>query len=119
MAPNFSTDWEDIQGKQYAGYGRCIYCGGAGDGEGLRREHILEFSLGGNTWIDRASCLTCQRLIDPIERHLGHAVYGQYRIHAGVQTRNPRERPTELPATFRIDGREVTMKLPIDHHPFS
>lgn len=112
-------EWEDIQGKKYPGYGRCIYCGSDGGAEGLHDEHILPFSLGGNTEIKDANCNVCRRMIDPIDRHLGRDVYGQFRIHANIQTNHPEERPTVLPASFTIGGKEVSLNLSIKDHPYS
>jgi hypothetical protein len=40
-------------------------------------------------------------------------------MHAGVQTRNPKDRPTSLPARFTVGGEEVNLDLPIKDHPFS
>ena len=36
-----------------------------------------------------------------------------------ILTRNPRDRPKELPARFLIDDVEVERKLPIKDHPYS
>jgi hypothetical protein len=114
-----NSGWEDIQGRKYPGYGRCIYCGSDGGKDGLRDEHIIPYSLGGNTEIENASCRDCERRINPVDTHLAHAVFGQYRIHAGVQTRNPKERPATLPAQFTVGDKEISLDLPIKDHPFS
>jgi hypothetical protein len=111
--------WEDIQGRTYPGYGRCIYCGSDGGVDGLRDEHIIPFSLGGNTVIERASCRDCERIINPVDTHLARSVYGQFRIHANVQTRNPKDRPTTLPANVVIGGEERSVHLPIADHPYA
>jgi hypothetical protein len=114
-----SGAWDDIQGKTYPGFGRCIYCGSDGGAEGLRDEHIVPFSLGGNTIIEKASCRECEHLINPVDIHLGRGIFGQYRIHAGVQTRHPKDRPTSLPATYSVNDIERTVDLPIEDHPYS
>jgi HNH endonuclease len=111
--------WEDIQGKKYPGYGCCIYCGGDGAEGGLRNQHVLPYALEGHAEIENASCQDCQQKIDPVDRHLARAVFGQYRIHAGVQTRNPKERPNSLPAQFIVGDKEISFDLPIKDHPFS
>ncbi len=103
MADQNSADWEDIQGKKYPGYGRCIHCGSDGGNDGLRDEHIIPYSLGGNTTIRNASCRDCERRINPVDTHMARAVFGEYRIHAGVQTRNPGDRPASLPAQFTVN----------------
>jgi hypothetical protein len=107
---------QDIQGKTYPGFGRCIYCGS--DGE-LTQEHIIPFALHGNTVIKDACCDKCRIKIDPIDRHLGRSIFGQYRIHAGLQTRNPKDRPSALPAKFIIGSQVVNRDLPIADHPYS
>lgn len=110
---------QDIQGKKYPGFGRCIYCGSDGGADGLRDEHIIPFSLHGNTEIRDASCTSCEKKINPVDLHLARSVYGNFRIHAGVQTRNPKDRPSELPAQIRIGDNEFTRNFPIKDHPYS
>jgi 5-methylcytosine-specific restriction endonuclease McrA len=119
MAAQNIDGWEDIQGKKYPGYGRCIYCGSDGGADGLRDEHIIPYSLGGHTEITEASCRDCERRINPIDTHMAHAVFGEYRIHAGVQTRNPKDRPNSLPARFIVGEKEISLHLPMKDHPFS
>jgi hypothetical protein len=111
--------WEDIQGRRFPGYGRCIYCDSDGGAEGLRDEHVIPFSLGGNTCIEKASCRDCERKISPVDTHLGRSVFGQHRIHAGVQTRRPKERPAILPANFTVRDESVSLDLPIKDHPYA
>jgi hypothetical protein len=111
--------WDDIQGRKYPGYGRCIYCGSDGTPDGLRDEHIIPFSLGGKTWIEKASCRECERALNPVDTHLARSVYGQFRIHANVQTRNPEDRPAVLPANFTIGGEERSLNLPVADHPYA
>jgi hypothetical protein len=119
MPVSGTTNWEDIQGKKYPGYGRCIYCGSDGGSDGLHDKHIIPFSLEGNAEIKEASCTTCEKQINPADTHLARAIFGNYRIHVGTQTRNPRDRPTELPARFKIDGVDVEGILPIKDHPYA
>jgi len=119
MVGNPNAYWEDIQGRRYPGYGRCIYCGSDGGADGLRDEHVVPFSLGGNTLIEKASCRSCERAINPVDTHLARSVYGQFRIHANVQTRNPKDRPPTLPANFDIGGEDRTVHLPVSDHPFA
>jgi hypothetical protein len=108
---------EDIQDKIYAGYGRCIYCDSTT--KCLTDEHIMPYSLQGNTYIKDACCEPCRKKIDPIDRHLGRSVFGQYRVHADIQTRNPKERPKTLPARFTVRSETVLMDLPIADHPYT
>src|SRR5271163_4365130 len=109
----------NIQGNRYPGYGCCIYCGSKGEEDGLRDEHIIPFSLGGNTYIVEASCAKCERILNPVDTHLARSVYGELRIHNRVQTRNPRSRPSKLPATLIVDEEKVSSKFTVDDHPFA
>ena len=118
-AEELRPDWQDIQGQKHPGYGRCIYCGSDGGADGLRDEHIIPFSLGGNSVIEHASCRPCEKITSLLDRHLARSVYGQFRIHAGVQTRNPRERPSELLTNFTVGGEARTVNLPIADHPYA
>jgi HNH endonuclease len=110
---------ENIQGKKYSGYGVCIYCGSDGGSEGLRDEHIIPYSLGGNAEIENASCRGCERKLTPVDAHMARSVYGQFRIHANIQTRNPKDRPGVLPAHFVVRGEEISRELPIKDHPYA
>jgi hypothetical protein len=112
-------EWEDIQGKKYPGYGRCIYCGSDGGRDGLRSEHVIPFSMGGETEIKDANCVACQDTINPIDTHLAKVVFGDYRIHVDAPTRNPEDRPTTLPATFTVAGQEIKRELPVKDHPYT
>jgi 5-methylcytosine-specific restriction endonuclease McrA len=49
---------EDVAGKKVAvkGGGVCVYCGWDGGEEGLHDEHVVPYSLGGNTELLNASC---------------------------------------------------------------
>lgn len=108
---------EDIQGKTYPGFGRCIYCGGDGGSDGLRDEHIIPYSLGGNSIIERASCRACEAKTSYIDGYLANAVFGRYRIQAKVQTRRPKARPTAFDAVVSIDGKVETRSIPVEDHP--
>jgi hypothetical protein len=109
----------DIQDKTYPGYGCCIYCGSDGGADGLSDEHIMPYALQGNTIIRRASCEVCKKKIDPIDRHLGRSVFGQYRVHAGIQTRNPKARPKTLATHIVVKSETIVKDLPIADHPYS
>jgi hypothetical protein len=102
----------------YAGAGRCIYCF-EGKDEALSDEHAIPFSLGGNSVIENASCEKCKLAIEPVDRHIARTVFGQHRVHAGIQTRRPKERPTKLPADFLRQGKTFSAELPIAEHPYS
>ena len=97
---------QDIQGKKFPGYGRCIFCGCKGDKDGLRNEHIIPFSLGGKAEIENATCKQCEGITSYLDGYLARHTYGEYRVHAGAPTRNPKERPSEFPARIVVAGEE-------------
>jgi hypothetical protein len=118
MGTESNTLLGDVQGQKYPGYGVCIYCGANGGADGLRDEHIIPLALNGNAIIKEASCTTCERKINPADTHLAKHVFWNYRLLTGAQTRNPKERPNVLPATFEIGGNEISRDLPIQEFPF-
>jgi hypothetical protein len=109
---------DDIQGKKYPGYGRCIYCGCRGEKCGLRSEHIIPFSLGGNAEIENASCKRCEGITSYLDGYLGRHIYNEYRSHAGVQSREPKKRPKSFPARLVVDENEEIRHLPVVDHPY-
>ena len=108
---------KDIQSKIYAPVGRCIYCGSDGGEDGLREEHIIPYSLGGNAKLPKASCRKCEKITSYLDGYLARKVFGHLRIHANTQTRNPKERPTSLSANIIIDGEEEIRDFSVSDHP--
>jgi HNH endonuclease len=109
----------DIQGKTYAGFGRCIYCGSDGGDDGLRDEHILPYCLGGKTIIQQASCKACEAITSYLDGYLGRKVFYELRVHSDVQTRNPKERPTHLKATLQVAGELEVRSFPAKEQPYA
>jgi HNH endonuclease len=109
---------EDIQGKKFPGYGRCIYCGCSGEKHGLGNEHIIPYSLGGNAEIENASCKRCESTTSYLDGYLARHIYNEYRSHAGVQSREPKKRPKSFPAKIVVDGQKEVRQLPTVDHPY-
>lgn len=109
--------FENIQGKKFDPVGKCIYCGSDGGEDGLRTEHIVPFSLGGNAELPEASCTKCEGVTSYLDGYLAKHVFYHFRVHADTQTRNPKERPTKLPAAIIIDGAEDEYEFAIPDHP--
>jgi hypothetical protein len=110
---------EYLERQRFPPPGECIYCGARGDGVELTDEHIIPFSLGGNVEIVKASCKPCAQITGDLEFHVGRKVLWDYRLHAGIQTRRPKERPDTLPARVSVAfGPEQVMELPIQDHPY-
>ncbi len=98
----------------YQPVGVCIYCGSDGGKEGLRDEHIVPFSLGGRSFLPKASCRTCERVTSAFEGSCARTMYGSFRIRENVQTRRPKERPSHVPVVATTDGVEETVIMPVE-----
>jgi HNH endonuclease len=108
-----------IQGKKVhvEGGGRCIYCGSDGGTDGLRNEHIMPYSLGGNAQLMEASCSACERVTSYLDGYLANATYKHLRVHTGVQSRSGH--PSFLAAVAEIDDSESVFDLEPSKHPIS
>ena len=84
---------ENIQGRKYEPVGRCIYCGSDGHGRKLGDEHLMPYSLGGNAILPEASCAKCEGVTSYLDGYLANAIFGDYRLARGIQSRNARKRP--------------------------
>jgi HNH endonuclease len=98
----------------YRPVGTCIYCGSDGGKDGLRDEHIVPFSLGGQSILPKASCWACERVTSAFEGSCARTMYGSFRIRENVQTRRPKERPSQLPVIATTDGEEETVMMPVE-----
>ena len=106
----------DIQGVKFPGYGRCIYCGSTGP---LKDEHIIPFSLGGKAVIEAASCGDCEKVTSYLDGYLARQIFHEYRAHAGMKSRRPKERPSELAATIvKPDGTHEVRTFAPKEHPY-
>lgn len=108
----------DIQGQKVPveGGGTCIYCGADGGADGLHDEHIIPYSLGGNTELLAASCSACEKVTSYLDGYLANATYKHARVHAGVQSRSGH--PRVLPAVIQIQGDERIVDLEPKKHPY-
>jgi hypothetical protein len=55
--------------------GRCIYCGSDGGPDGLREEHIIPYSLGGNAVLEEASCSRCEAITSYLEGYAANVIF--------------------------------------------
>jgi HNH endonuclease len=108
----------DIQGQRVhvEGGGRCIYCGADGGPEGLHDEHIMPFSLGGNTVLLAASCSACEKITSYLDGYLANATYKHFRVHSAIRSRSGH--PNVLPAVVEINGAERAFDLAPSQHPY-
>ncbi len=108
----------DIQGQKVPveGGGRCIHCGSDGGTDGLRDEHIIPYSLGGNTELLAASCSACEKITSYLDGYLANATYKHVRVHSAIQSRSGH--PDVLPAVVDIIGNERAFDLEPEQHPY-
>jgi 5-methylcytosine-specific restriction endonuclease McrA len=66
------------------GGGVCIYCGWDGGEEGLRDEHTVPYSLGGNTVLLKASCADCEAITSYLDGYIANAAFIWTCNHAAV-----------------------------------
>ena len=108
--------------QAFASVGRCIYCGGSG--VELTDEHIVPFSLVGNTILfKKAVCEPCRLVTHPYEERVLQHMYGNLRIQMDTPSRRRRKRPSTLDHTFLllddsggIIGRRIVTR-PWNHSP--
>ena len=99
---------EDVAGKEVAvkGGGVCIYCGWDGGEKGLRDEHTVPYSLGGNTVLLNASCNDREAITSYLDGYMANAIFSHLRVHIGLQSRSGH--PATLPATIELaDGQRA------------
>lgn len=87
--------------QAFASIGRCIYCGASG--VELTDEHIVPFSLVGNTVLfKKAVCEPCRLVTHPYEERVLQHMYGNLRIQMDTPSRRRRKRPSTLDHTFLL-----------------
>jgi hypothetical protein len=110
---------EYFEHKKFPPVGECIYCGAHGSEVELTAEHIIPYSLGGNVQLLEASCKDCACVTAMLERYVSRKVLWDFRVHAKIPTRRPKERPDVLPARISVGAGEAqTMELPVVDHPY-
>jgi hypothetical protein len=108
---------ENVHGRRFAGFGRCIYCRATG---ALKDEHIIPLSLGGNAVIEGASCADCEKITSYLDGYLARSIFNEYRSHVGIKSRRPKERPKELNASFLLpDGSEMVRSYQSKNLPYA
>lgn len=112
-------EFENIEGKKekVRGGGVCIYCGCDGNENKLTSEHTMPYSLGGSTELLEASCSRCAAQTSYLDGYLANAVFGHFRVHAGLQSRSGH--PEVLPVTVGLpEGQKIVDLRPEDHPYF-
>jgi HNH endonuclease len=104
-----------LGGTTFPPVGRCIYCGST---DGLDKEHIVPFSLGGRLVLPKASCRPCADITKKFEQTCARTIFGALRIRLGLPTNNPEQRPDEIFADIlQRDGTLKPFKVPAAKFP--
>ena len=109
---------ENVEGKKVAvkGGGVCIYCGWDGGEKGLRDEHTVPYSLGGNTELLKASCADCEAITSYLDGYMANAIFGHLRVHIDLQSRSGH--PDTLSATIELADGQRAVDLATANHPY-
>jgi hypothetical protein len=92
--------------------GKCIYCGYL---DGLTREHVMPYGLGGDLVLIEASCPACSKETSKLEHRLLRGHWWPYRLHLGMPSRRANELVPDLPVKIkRKDGSFDDAQLPMN-----
>ena len=96
--------------------GYCIYCGSTSGP--LSDEHIVPYSLGGDSILQGASCTACADTTSRFELHIARRQLGPFRVRSELPTRRPNERPKSLPlGILDKEGKERVIEVDPQKHP--
>lgn len=98
--------------SQFAGKGRCIYCGATG--VSLSDEHIVPYGLGGSHVIRDASCRRCSNITSKFELRVLRDLWGDARASYNAPTRRRQKRKTEITMPDAGGG---PLTVPASEHP--
>lgn len=95
----------------------CIYCRGDGGTDGLSREHIVPYGLGGTFVLPAASCSTCADITKRFEQACLRQMFGAVRAQLNYPTRRKHERPNRFSALRIRSEVEERITVAIGQHP--
>lgn len=109
---------ENVAGKKVPvkDGGVCIYCGWDGGEDGLKNEHVVPYSLGGNTELLNASCSDCGAITSYLDGYLANRIFGHLRVHLDLQSRSGH--PNTLPGIVLAAEGERAIDFATEDHPF-
>jgi hypothetical protein len=94
---------------------KCIYCG---DESGpFSDEHVIPYGLNGEMILRKSSCEKCSDITKKIEQKVLRTMLGSTRVHLGLRTRRPKERPQSLSAFVETNGGFERKDVSIQDHP--
>lgn len=96
MALTWESEREDVGVRRlYSPVGKCIYCGESGCT--LTDEHPVPNALGGRQILPKASCESCQRIInEEVEQYCISTLLGSPRAYFDLKSRKRPARPQSL-----------------------
>ena len=104
------------QKQVYPEVGYCIYC--FATGVHLTTEHTIPNGLGGRHELPRASCGTCQKIINEYEQYCMRTMLGNARALFGIRSSKNRPRPPSSVRLFRRNSRQLErVHKPINELP--
>src|ERR1043165_4014040 len=114
-----AAKWQRIPDFRYAPVRKCIYClSPIYEPKSNRRlgdEHIIPEGLGGHLILQEASCKKCKTITTASELPIMRRVFGAFRLHVGLPSKRPKERPTTLPVTIMRTNK--TLEVPAEMYP--
>lgn len=100
---------------KYAPVGRCIYCGATDCA--LTDEHTLPDGLGGRHILPKASCESCQKIINTFEQYCMRVLLANARGYFGVKANKKRPRPASTITIIKPGGEREEVERPIHELP--
>jgi hypothetical protein len=96
----------------------CIYCDNDSSAEKLTAEHVIPLSFGGHRILGAASCHACREETHAFEGQCCGTMFKALRVHQGVRTRRPKDRPTHLPVLAGETPHDAPIEqVPVDLAP--
>lgn len=99
---------------KYSPIGECIYCGKTEDETELKKEHIVPYSLAGNSFLPKSSCQECESITSAIEGKCVAKMYKLLRLRFDIQTRRRKKRIKSMPIQVILDGKSTIIDLPVN-----
>lgn len=119
--PVFQTT-RRLKVERFAPVDMCIYCRSTSHSRQPRKlgdEHVIPEGLGGNILLPNAVCGRCEGVTSAFEGRVQRTIFGPVRIHLGLPTKRPRDRPKTLPVSAYFGDRQdaTEIQIPIRYHP--
>ena len=100
--------------REYDPLNECMYCASI---DGLSKEHIVPYGLGGPAPVPKSSCEACRVITSKFEREVLRGPLWGLRAYLRLSSRRQKTMPTHLPFTIVRGGVEQEISIPILEHP--